>query len=75
LTMTMLLLASVTSFSPESSFSRRSMIRPSISTLSRVCPSKPSRLSVSVSSDVEIENLPELGNDGVYHVATEAQHK
>ena len=75
--MTMLLIASVASFSPQTPFKAKSLIHQSLPPLSPVFPSKTSRLPVSVSSavasDVEVENM--LGSNGVYHLTTQEEHQ
>ena len=65
-----LLLSSASSFSPVSlCLSQRTFaLRSSSSSLL-------SRLQVATSPNVEVDNMPELGNDGIYHVLNEAQHK
>jgi hypothetical protein len=35
----------------------------------------PLSVGVATSDDVEIESMPELGRDGIYHILSEEQHK
>ena len=77
ITMSILLsMASVNPFSFTPLSSGRSMLkRAPTSNALRVSPSRSPRPFAAVTADVETENMPELGKDGIYKISNEAEHK